>query len=157
MCLTAEILRRLNEVDRKIFVAAIMGVDITEVCSPERLAQVAKILGLTAGSSIDLTDGWEFNRDDHKRQAWAKVREEAPVLLIGSPPCTALLPLQEIGRGRRDPKVMADELARGKAHIRFLPGSVRHADGRQATLCARAPRKIKGLGHARGEAVPDET
>ena len=74
----------LNEVGTKIRAAAIMGVDITDVFSPERVAQVAKQFGLTAGSSMNLTNGWDSNRDDHKRQAWAKVKEEAPVLLIGS-------------------------------------------------------------------------
>ena len=32
----------LNETDRKILSTAIMGVDITEVYSPERVARVAK-------------------------------------------------------------------------------------------------------------------
>ena len=81
---------------RKIRAAAIMGVEITEVFSPKRVAQVAKRFGLTAGSSMDLTNGWDFNRDDHKRQACAKVKEEAPVLLIGSPPCTYVSVLQEL-------------------------------------------------------------
>ena len=88
----------LNEVDRKILTAAIMGADITEVFSPERVAQVARTFGLSAGSSMDLTNGWDFNREDHKRQAWAKVREEAPVLLIGSPPCTYFSVLQELNK-----------------------------------------------------------
>ena len=38
---------------------------------------------------------------------------------MGSPPCTPIFPLQEIGRRRRDPKVVAQELERGKRHIRF--------------------------------------
>ena len=88
----------LNEVDRKIRAAAIMGVDITEVFSPERVAQVAKQFGLIAGSSMDITNGWDFNRGDHKFQAWAKVKEEAPVLLIGSPPCTYFSVLHELNK-----------------------------------------------------------
>ena len=64
----------LNEVDTKILTAAIMGVDITEIFSPERLAGVARKFGLSAGSSMGLTNGWDFNREDHKRQAWNKVR-----------------------------------------------------------------------------------
>ena len=47
----------LNEADRKIIASVIMGVDITEVFSPERVAQVAKRFGLTTGSSMDLTNG----------------------------------------------------------------------------------------------------
>ena len=48
----------LNDVDRKILSAFILGVDITEVYSPERVARVAKKFGLVSGSSMDLTNGW---------------------------------------------------------------------------------------------------
>ena len=41
-------------VDRKIIAATILGVDITEEYSPERVANVAKRYGLVAGSSMDL-------------------------------------------------------------------------------------------------------
>ena len=62
----------LGKIDRKILSAAILDVDITEVHSPERVARIAKKFGLVAGSSMDLTNGWDFNREDHTRQAWAK-------------------------------------------------------------------------------------
>ena len=45
---------------------------------------------------MDLTTGWDFNREDHKRQAWKRVQEESPYLLIGSPPCTYFSMLQEL-------------------------------------------------------------
>ena len=50
-----------------------MGVDITEIYSPERVAQMARKFGLVSGSSMDLTNGWDLNRDDHKRLAWKRV------------------------------------------------------------------------------------
>jgi len=50
----------LNEIDRKILSSSIMGVDITEIYSPERVAQVARKFGLVSGSSMDLTNGWDF-------------------------------------------------------------------------------------------------
>ena len=62
----------LDAIDRKILLAAILNVDITEVYSRERGARIAKKFGLVAGSSMDLTNGWDFNREDHTRQAWAK-------------------------------------------------------------------------------------
>ena len=40
----------LDDADKKIFSAAIMGVDITEIYSPERVAKVAKTFGLVSGS-----------------------------------------------------------------------------------------------------------
>ena len=47
----------LNDIDKKILLASISGVDITEVYSPERFARVAKKFGLVSGSSMDLTNG----------------------------------------------------------------------------------------------------
>ena len=47
------------------------------------------------------------------------VRDTKPYCVIGSPPCIAFSPRQEIGRSRRDPKVMNRELEEGKAHVRF--------------------------------------
>ena len=68
-----------NDTDEKILSASIMGVDITEIYSPERVARVAREFGLVAGSSMDLTNGWDLKRDDHKRLAWKRVREEPPI------------------------------------------------------------------------------
>ena len=50
-------------VDRKITADTILGVDITEVYSPERVAKVAKRYGLAAGSSMDLTTGFDFTKE----------------------------------------------------------------------------------------------
>ena len=86
----------LDDIDKKILSAAIMGVDITFIYFPERVAKVAKNFGLVSGSSMDLTNGWNFDREDHKRLAWKRVREEAPYLLMGSPPCTYFSVLQEL-------------------------------------------------------------
>ena len=66
----------------------------------------------------------DFNRDDHKRQAWAKVKEEAPVLLIGSPPCTYFSVLQELHKnGARDKPGWMEkyEIEKAKAikHVEF--------------------------------------
>ena len=56
----------LDDVDKKTLSASILGVDITEVYSPERVARVVKKFGLVSGSSMDLTNGWDFEREDHK-------------------------------------------------------------------------------------------
>ena len=75
----------MDETDRKILAVAIVGVDITEVDSPERDARVAKKSGFQAGSSFDLTNGWAFNIEEHRKKAWAKIKEDSPYLLVGSP------------------------------------------------------------------------
>ena len=60
--------------------------------------QVARRFGLVAGTSFDLTTGWGFTLEDHKRKAWTEIREESPYLLIGSPPCTYFSLLQEFNK-----------------------------------------------------------
>ena len=47
---------------------------------------------------MDLRNGWDRNREDHRRQAWNKIRDEAPYLLIGSPPCMYFSVLQELNK-----------------------------------------------------------
>ena len=69
-----EMLDSMIEIDRKILAAAILGVDITEVYSPERVAKVAQRFGLRAGSSFDLTNGWDFNIGQLRRKAWARIK-----------------------------------------------------------------------------------
>ena len=86
----------MTEIDRKILAAAILGLDITEVYSPERVAKVAQRFGFKAGSPFDLTNGWDFNIEDHRRKAWTKIKEESPYLLDESPPCTYFSRLQEL-------------------------------------------------------------
>ena len=68
---------------------------MTEHCHPERrVTEVAKRYGLVVVTPFDLTNGWDFNRQDHQDLAWAKIKKESPYLLIGSPPCTHFSMLQ---------------------------------------------------------------
>ena len=69
-------------IDRKIIAATILGVDIAEVFSFERAATVAKRYGLVAGSSMDLTTGFDFTKESHKQLAWRRGKEEAPFVLL---------------------------------------------------------------------------
>ena len=78
---------------------------------------------------MDLTNGWGFNREDHKRQAWKKVRGEAPVLLIGSPPCTYFSILPELSKAVRGDKPdwqekFDQEKAKAIKHVEFSGSDV---------------------------------
>ena len=86
----------MNEVDRKILASAILGVDITEIFSPERMAKVAREYGLVPGSFMDLTTGLDSTRHDHGRKAWRQIKKEDPYLIVGSPPCTWFSVLMEL-------------------------------------------------------------
>ena len=66
--------------------------------SPPRVSALAKLcpsLGILLGCALDLTthdtDGkhWDFDGEEMRDRTWAKVRSEQPLLLIGTPVCTA--------------------------------------------------------------------
>ena len=54
---TTTMLDSFSTVDRQIMAAEIMGVDNTDVFSPERVTQVAHRFGPVAGTSFDLLNG----------------------------------------------------------------------------------------------------
>ena len=73
----------LSIVDGKILAACILNVDITEVYSPTRVNAVAAKFGLVPGNSLDLTNGWNFDLQEHRNKAWAMIAKTKPYLLIG--------------------------------------------------------------------------
>ena len=52
-------------------------------------------------------------------RAWKELTTEKPLLLIGSPMCTAFSAWQYINNSKRDPEVVAKEYARGLRHLTF--------------------------------------
>ena len=112
------------EIDRNILAAAILGVDITEVYSPERVAKVAQRFGLKAGSPFDLANGWDFNIEEHRKKAWTKNKEEFPYLLVGSPRCTYFSMLQGLNVTVHGHKLewmekFEEEKRKAKIHVEF--------------------------------------
>ena len=91
-------LEYVGEVDRIILAMAVRGVDITEVYSPERVAKACAKFGLTPGTSMDFTNGWDFDTEADRTRAEHLVDTEKPMLLIGSPPCTYMSMLQELNK-----------------------------------------------------------
>ena len=59
----------LSSVDRRILLSVLLNVDITEVFSSERVNKLAAKFGLIAGSSLDLTNGWNFELEKDRRAA----------------------------------------------------------------------------------------
>ena len=101
---------------------------VSEIYSPPRVSAVAKLcpsFGILPGFALDLTthdsDGrhWDFDEEDMRARAWAKVKSEEPLLLIGSPMCTAFSAWQHINNAKRDPAVVAKEYERGLRHLSF--------------------------------------
>ena len=58
--------------------------------------------GLAAGSPMDFATGYDFTIVEHREHFWKKVKKEAPLLLIRSPPCGDFSMLQELNIAIRD-------------------------------------------------------
>ena len=107
------------------------GADVVEVFSQPRIVQEAGLrrfgtTQLTPGWSLDLTrldpkTGRAWDLADHKVQSRVKkmVKDGKPMFVIGSPPCTAMSTMQNINKGRRDPKVVEKEIEEARGHVRF--------------------------------------
>ena len=84
---------------------------------------------LRPGSSLDLTNGWNFSKSEHRRRAWLKIKEEDPYCVIGSPPCTMFSMLQELIKAvkkddlewQRKHKELVEEAT---VHINFCCGLI---------------------------------
>jgi len=90
---------RDREINR-LLSRALSGVDITEVYSPERVNQMARRMGLMAGMSMDLVNGWDFDSLRMRSKAEEYIDQKKPKLVIGSPMCTAFTALQHLNWGR---------------------------------------------------------
>ena len=81
--------------------------------------------GILPGFALDLTtndtDGrhWDFDEEEMRDRAWAKIKSEQPLVLIGSPMCTACNAWQHINNSKRDPAITSKEYERGLSHFRI--------------------------------------
>ena len=114
---------------------------VSEIYSPPRVTAVAKLLPelrCVPGFALDLTttdeagQPWDFDNAGQRKRARAMVEEQRPMLLIGSPMCTAFSAWQHINRIKRDPTIVSREYVRAMVHIRFCMElyALQHAAGR---------------------------
>ena len=66
---------------------------------------------------MDITTGWDFNKEEDRRRAEEYVDKEEPLVLIGSPPCVAFSQLQSLSP---DSDNKAKQLAEGIRHMKFV-------------------------------------
>ena len=109
----------------------VQGPDVCEIFSQPTICAEAPVKAyrgqeLVPGWSLDLTmndpqtgQPWDLSMLSVQNRLRKLVASGKPFVLIGSPPCTAFSPLQNISRHKRDPSVVKGELRRAKAHIRF--------------------------------------
>ena len=101
---------------------------VSEIYSPPRVTAAIKLLPelrLIPGFALDLTtadsDGklWDFDSKVMRERAMKRVKEERPLLLVGSPMCTAFSTWQRINNLLRCPVTVAAEKKRAVEHLRF--------------------------------------
>ena len=95
---------------------------------------------------------WDFAKLDVRQRATKLVRECKPLVVIGSPPCTAFSHIQHLKKRRRDPRIVAKELAEGQASNATssgpghgevaIPGVGKRKD-RGGNGCGKAPLAIE--------------
>ena len=107
--------------------AAIRAV-VSEIDSLPRVTAAAKLLPerkIIPGFALDLTvadsDGrlWDFDDVVMRDRARERLLRERPMLLVGSPMCTAPSTWQRIHNKIRDPAIAKRELKRAKQHLEF--------------------------------------
>ena len=62
-----------------------------EVFSPPRVGVEAAKFGISVGDAMDLTTGWDFDREEDRKRAEDYVDRERPLVLIGRPPSVTWL------------------------------------------------------------------
>ena len=77
------------------------ALSIMEIFSPRRFADLAEHFGMVSRGSFDLSEGWDFNIRDHRRQAEDAVRMVDPDLLTMCPPCGPLSRMQNLTPDRQ--------------------------------------------------------
>ena len=78
----------LDKDGRRIDCSALFGIDVSELHSPLRVTAVCNKLNLIPGCALDLQTGWDFTIASHRVAALKLMLEQAPLLMIGTPPCT---------------------------------------------------------------------
>ena len=102
---------------------------ISELYSPPRISALARELpkfGIAPGLALDLTtcnsegEPWDFSKSRMRDEAERLLDEQKPVLLVGTPMCTAFSTWQFINNTKRDPNIVAREKAAGRMHLAWV-------------------------------------
>ena len=90
--------------------------DISEIYSPQRVTNEARRHGLKPGEAMDITSGWDFRKQEDRERARKYVKEEKPLVLIGSPMCTMFSRLHNLSGWR---EIKEEKWVEAREHIRF--------------------------------------
>ena len=97
--------------------------------SPPRISALAKMLpsyGIAPGLELDLTvpdengEPWNFSGPSMRAKAEKLLDAQKPLLLVGSPMCTAFSTWQFIDNKKRDPNIVQTEKKAGLLHLAWV-------------------------------------
>ena len=114
-----------NQLNRTMRSILMEQMDVAEVYSPPRIAEMARQMGLRGGWSLDLTtcdkDGrpWDFNCKTMRNCAVRLLLEDKPRLLIGSPMCGPFSTMNQINYARMTTEEVQQKLDYGRKHLEF--------------------------------------
>ena len=114
-----EVYAVLSRSSRRRFEKGLNKVIVSELYSQPRVSAKAAEMGLQAGSSFDLKNGYDFNKDVDRCRAWRKLKKERPDLLIVCPPCGPFSQLQSWNYKRMEKGKAMVILGEGVAHLEF--------------------------------------
>lgn len=102
---------------------------VSEVYPAPRTTAAVKLLPelrLIPGFALDLTtvdpddnSPWDFDNPRKRAKAMQMVRDQSPMLFVGSPMCTAFSTWQRINDKIQDPEICANEKKRAIMHLSF--------------------------------------
>ena len=102
------------------------GPQVAEIYSPPRIAALLPKYGLCPGVAMDITTNdetgmpWDFDDPRQRQKARERLRADKPLVLVGSPMCTAFCRLQAINFAKMDPDRVRAILARARMHLNFV-------------------------------------
>ena len=104
----------------------------TEVYSPPRVTAWAERMRMVPGLALDLTcvdpdDGkpWDFNDPDKADKVRRIVQQDKPLLLIGSPMCSAFSQMNRINFARMSKEDVDKVIEYGTRHLELCMGLYR--------------------------------
>ena len=98
---------------------------VAEVYSPPRVAEMANQMGMRGGWSLDLTpcdtDGmpWDFNNANMRNRAVRKLLNDKPIVFIGSPMCTEYSTIIKLNHSKMAPEEVEQRMAYARKHVEF--------------------------------------
>ena len=91
-------------------------IHVAEIFSPPHVTAEASRMELTPGLAFDISHGWDLDNPENVQRLWQYLKQERPMLIVGSPECKACSRLQNLNRGSPNYEATLD---RGIRHLRL--------------------------------------